>query len=228
MLLLTVALLASGCLQTGRQDQTCPSGTTTYSPADVVLQLDDRDSDHIYRLPLGKVVVSTAGGCVSGDALEALGRPAGRSPAVPDGWAFRGAHVGRSTLSSPYQAAGEAGLKAFLATINVTEACVPLTRDQAIDKALNRNPVSRPQGSSPPPGPNSISAKLMSPGQYLRYTYVPGQRIEVADSEVWGVLMAYVVAPQATQWVAVAVDPCTDRVFGQWLGTTRPSGWDQP
>ena len=103
---------------------------------------------------------------------------------------------------------------------------MPLTRDQAVDKALNRDPVSRPQGSSPPPGPNSISAKLMSPGQYGRYTYVPGQRIEVADSEVWGVLIAYVVAPETTQWVAVAVDPCTDRVFGEWLGTARPSGWD--
>lgn len=229
-------LVAAGCSPgPGPAEKPCAQGTASYGADEVALLLDSpHDSQKTYRLPVGKVALAGSGTCAGTDALQILGRMTGanqgnsatpRQAGASNWQAFRAVRTGGSEIYA-IGSCGEACMAQFIVHIDVTDGCIPLTHDQAMDKALNRNPMSRPQGSSPPPGPNSITATSMSVGQYWQSTYLPGVRpLGIPTyTPVWAVLMSYKTTTTTLQWIAVAVDPCTDRVFGEWAGTSPPAG----
>jgi hypothetical protein len=111
-------------------------------------------------------------------------------------------------------------LAPFRVQIRVTDGCRPLSRDEAIGRALPHYPI---------PPPQTISAKLMHVSQYEHIFATPLNL--AADTLVWGVLTADPVrvspasTPAPIQWIANAVDTCTDWKSWPWGGVSEPADW---
>jgi hypothetical protein len=206
---------------------TCAAGHSPYQAADVALRLGADDSGRSYRLPLGKIVTAGSGFCVSGDALEVLGQqsePA--SPGSIHAQAYRAVRTGQADIHQII-VCSEACFAAFVAKITVTNGCELLPREDAIQKVLTRHPISWPQGTSPPPGPTSISAKLIKASQYSQIFHQP---LDLQpDALVWAVLYAEPQSSSSTappQWSVAAVDACTDWLSDRWGAQKDPAGWN--
>jgi hypothetical protein len=224
-----IAMQASAACGHRTAATTCPAGHSPYQTADVALRLLDVDRGRSYRLPLGKIVTTTQGFCADGDALEVLAlQSAPSSPGRFDVQAFRAVRIGQAGISE-ITACSETCYAAFTAKITVTNGCELLSRTDAINKVLTRDPVSWPQGSSPPPGPTSISAKLIKASQYSQIFHEP---LDLQpDAPVWAVLYAdhqgaLSSTPAPLQWLVVAVDACTDWLSLAWGAQRDPAGWN--
>ena len=174
----------SGCGQPTYSGPTaCTAGTTAYQEIDVALRLHDANRGQAYRLPLGEIVTSPgAGYCTFGDSLEVLKQQSGVQ-------AFRAARVGAAQISRNVFCPGEVCMEGFSVSITVTDGCHALSRDEAVSRVVV--PRTRPQGSSPPPIPALLRARLMSASEYGQ-TFHAALQLRASEM-VWAVWF-----PQAT------------------------------
>lgn len=224
-------LTTQACIPPGHPARTsgCAPGPQSYQTQDVVLRLDQRDRGRTFRLPLGGVVVAPPGVCANPDVLEILGSPVPPDANLSSRQAFRAIQVGSTQVAWYDMSGGEVAMMSYSVTVTVTPVCQPLSRQAAIDKVLNRNPVSLPQGSSPRPRPASTSSKLIRVSQYSLLS--TGLVQLNPETFVWAVLLAYAPEGDATPtperfvWSLFVVDVCTDWLSQVWEGTAVPPGW---
>jgi hypothetical protein len=222
VVLSAITIGAGGACAKSPPSAVCPAGHTPYSAADIALQLVQDDSEHSFRLPLGKIVTGAVGWCATGNALEALGNELPSStPGRGHGGAFRAVKIGVADLHLE-SVCSEACFKGFWAKITVTNGCEILPRADVAKLFSTPNTSWIPVTST---------ARLVLASEYER-VFAP--LVDVPpDKPVWAVLqsgrfnLGPVVdpSPGPISWAATAIDPCTDHTLGRWYGERPPPGW---